>query len=730
MKYKKSTLLSLVISASLTLPIGFTYASSINSDSETIRNAIETLQNSESNSTLKLFENYQTTFRFDKIDIPNYHNAIAVYQNGQVTVDKHKIKAPNTLQSVLIHEQIHARHPELTEYQVDEFAALYAQQAGINYVPQNSFDPIPYDDIRPSIPNIFKNNLVGGLCRSGLGGALTAVGAFGAVGLAHDIYNEYVGGTAISQEVFNAAAGLAVPFSWALFDYVLGRAQWVHGFPGSHASDGQRINDALRSIPRVGNVIANTLNLGAFSERTLREELGLMMFIGSIGTNAIIQRVADQQNHTAAAWPLKIVDTAIWGSMNGMIGEFVRYKNGGTYNALTSQYPEGLIPYLGAQKWSLLTSSINCGLAAFAGNQAWGKAWVPVDKNSTMSEYASSAYGAAAAYMGTWIAVDGVFKSMQYAISAGVPGFRDVVWANFVQQGISLINLAYAVEYHPDTLPAETDYGEIPEVTIHMRKKRSTGGSIDPRIARMRKIFHELNISRSEAIAAWERATASPLDLNNWQKVQVTRLEQDLALENSPQTTNASGISTLTLAQLKEKQLSHLAKEAKTVTKVTTQNYADWRAWWNASAWERPAFCLKDGVLEYGQWLSNGGNITEQNCGINSYGDGANGALRFNDGSMAIGINGRTIKSGEAWTVGSNGGSDWSGYYGYAFFDSQGRPTAMAITSKNWARHGAGFSFLYKNGSWEYWKTDGWISEFPNGNSLDLNAPRFSIPAQ
>ncbi|MEI8611037.1 hypothetical protein P4S70_19950 [Enterovibrio sp. Hal110] len=96
---------------------------------------------------------------------------------------------------------------------------------------------------------------------------------------------------------------------------------------------------------------------------------------------------------------------------------------------------------------------------------------------------------------------------------------------------------------------------------------------------------------------------------------------------------------------------------------------------------------------------------------------------------MAIGINGRTIKSDEAWTKGTNGGTDWNGYWGYAFFDAQGRPTAMALTSKNWAQWGAGFSFVYKNGSWEYWKQDNWISSFSDGQSLDRNAPRFNIPA-
>lgn len=108
------------------------------------------------------------------------------------------------------------------------------------------------------MPSIFQNNLIRGLCRSGAGNALSAFGSFGAIGLAEDIYNSYVGGTAISQETFNAAKGFAVPLSWAMFDYVLGNAQWVHGFPGSHASDGQRINDMFRSIPRVGGIIADT----------------------------------------------------------------------------------------------------------------------------------------------------------------------------------------------------------------------------------------------------------------------------------------------------------------------------------------------------------------------------------------------------------------------------------------------------------------------------------------
>ncbi|MEZ8142856.1 hypothetical protein A1OQ_18040 [Enterovibrio norvegicus FF-162] len=729
MTHRKLSTLSLFIGLSILGHSSALYAYQAHYDDNDIDEIIQSLQKKEVHSDYKLFSLTQPEITFGEINQEGYENAIAIYHEGNVIINGNSVGDKENLQSVIIHEGFHSLKPELSESEVDIEAALYAEKMGINYLAQHSYDPISSDAYRPSMPNIFKNNLVRGLCRSGTGTALSAFGAFGLIGLVEDIYNSYIGGTAVSQESFNAAKGLAVPLSWAMFDYVLGNAQWVHGFPGSHASDGQRINDMLRSIPRVGSIIADTLQVGAFSERVLREELGLMMFVGAIGTNAMIQKVADSDNATAAAWPLKIVDTAIWGGLNGMVGEFVRYKNGGTYTALPASYHESLVPYLGSQKWQLLTSSINCGLAAYAGNQAWGgyAKWQPVTKNSTTSEYASSAYGAAAAYMGTWIAVDGVFKSMQYGINAGVAGFRDVVWRNFVQSGIGLINLAYSVEYHPDALPADTDYGDIPDVTTHLRKKRST--SIDMRTARMRKIFHELQISKSEALAAWERVTAAPMDLNNFQKVDVTRLEQDLALENSPHNTKATGVTNKTLSQLKTLQLSHLAKEAKTVTKVLTRNYADWRAWWNASSWENPVFCSKDGVLEYGQWLSNGGNITEHNCGVNSYGDGVNAVLKFNDGSMAMGINGRTIKSGEAWTIGANGGTDWNGYWGYAFFDAQGRPTAMAFTSKNWAKWGAGFSFLYKNGSWEYWKNDNWISSFSDGQSLDRNAPRFNIPA-
>ncbi|MEZ9523702.1 hypothetical protein [Enterovibrio norvegicus] len=456
---KKLSALSILIGFSILGQSSALYASQAQYDDADIDNIIHALQKKEVSSDYKLFSHTQPEIKFGNINQQGYENAIALYHDGKVTINSQKIGDQNNLQSVIIHEGFHALKPELSESEVDIEAALYAKKIGVNYLAQHSYDPILSDAYRPSMPNIFQNNLIRGLCRSGAGTALSAFGSFGAIGLAEDVYNSYVGGTAISQETFNAAKGLAVPLSWAMFDYVLGKAQWVHGFPGSHASDGQRINDMFRSIPRVGSIVADTLQVGAFSERVLREELGLMMFVGAIGTNAMIQKVADSHNATAAAWPLKVVDTAIWGGLNGMVGEFVRYKNGGTYTSLPASYHESLVPYLGSQKWQLLTSSINCGIAAYAGNQAWGgyAKWQPITKNSTTSEYASSAYGAATAYMGTWIAVDGVFKSMQYGINAGVAGFRDVVWRNFVQSGVGLINLAYSVEYHPDALPIDTD---------------------------------------------------------------------------------------------------------------------------------------------------------------------------------------------------------------------------------------------------------------------------------
>lgn len=694
-------------------------------------------ENSSNHKLLSLVKHIE--FSFGEITKTGYQNAKAIYNNGEVTINPNRISDNTDLQSVIIHESVHALKPELTENEVDNFAAQYASQNNIVYNYQYSVDPIIGDAYRPITSNPFNNNLVRGLCRAGAGTALSAAGSFGLVGLGQDVYNRVIGGTALSQQVFNAAQGAAVPLAWAFFDYTLQRAQWNHGFPGSHANDGQNINNALRAIPRVGSILADTLNLGHLTERTLREELGLLMFVGAIGTNAIIQKVADANNASSVAWPLKFVDTAIWGGLNGMVGEFSRYADGGTYTSLPSEHPGSLIPYLGSQKLNLLYSSINCGTAAYLGNLAYGSyaSWHPVPENATTSEYASSAYGAAAAYMGTWIATDGVFKYFQYAKAAGIAGFKDVDWGQLKADGIERIRTAFGLQFAEGNVPADIELGEINEVTItDLRRRRSI--TFDSRTARMRRMFDELKITENEAIAAWERVIQPPLKLNNFQKVDMVRLKHDMALSNNPSAFRppviiledlVSQLKGPTVKMLKKLELAHIAKEVSTISKVIPRNdYADWKQWWEYSKWQDG--CFIDGVIEYGQWLSDGGNITgaEGACG-NTYGDGINQAIRFNDGSMAIGINGRTIKSGENWTIGAVGGINWSGLHGYAFFDKNGRPTAMAISSRNWATYGAGFSFIYKNGKWEPRATDDWISEFSStSNSLDKHALRFKLP--
>jgi hypothetical protein len=695
-----------------------------------LKNIIETLNTKEESSNHRLLSlTKEIEFSFGEITEDGYKNAKAIYHNGKITINPNRISDNTDLRSVIIHESVHALHPELTEDEVDSFAANYALQNNTIYNHQYSVDPITGDAFRPSIPNPFQNNLIKGLCRAGAGTALSAAGSFGLIGLGQDVYNSVIGGSALSQELFNAAQGTAVPLAWAFFDYTLQRAQWNHGFPGSHAGDGQRINDALRAMPRVGNILADTLNLGHLTQRTLREELGLLMFVGAIGTNAMIQRVADANNASAAAWPLKVADTAIWGGLNGMVGEFARYADGGTYTSLPTSHPGSLMPYLGGQKWALLSSSINCGLGAYLGNQAYGSyaKWHPVPANATTSEYASSSYGAAAAYMGTWIATDGLFKYFQYATAAGVAGFAEVDWNQVRLDGIERITTAFSNQYAAENIPEDLELGSIPEVSTHMRRRRDT--TLNARTARTRRMFDELKITKNEAIAAWERVIQPPLTLNNFQKVDMVRLKQDTAFKKDLNGFNPSVIigSNPTIGTLKSKELAHITKEVATVSNMISRNdYTDWRQWWNYSSWAHG--CIKDGVVEYGQWLSDGGNIDARDCGFATYGNGINQAIRFNDGSVAMGINGRTIKSLENWTIGAVGGTDWSGYNGYAFFDPQGRPTAMAISNTNWAAYGAGFSFIYKNGKWESRSQDNWIGEFSNSNSLDSNAFRFRFP--
>ncbi|KOB51764.1 Apoptosis inducing protein, partial [Operophtera brumata] len=82
------------------------------------------------------------------------------------------------------------------------------------------------------------------------------------------------------------------------------------------------------------------------------------------------------------------------------------------------------------------------------------------------------------------------------------------------------------------------------------------------------------------------------------------------------------------------------------------------------------------------------------------------------DNSFAVGILGTDAKNGkDNWVnlihdfTKTDGVKD---YAGQVYFDKNGRPVAIVITSNALGQAGSGWSFIYNNGKWEYESTDSW----------------------
>ncbi|OWR45007.1 Aip56 [Danaus plexippus plexippus] len=104
---------------------------------------------------------------------------------------------------------------------------------------------------------------------------------------------------------------------------------------------------------------------------------------------------------------------------------------------------------------------------------------------------------------------------------------------------------------------------------------------------------------------------------------------------------------------------------------------------------------------------------------------------KFNDNSFAVGILGTDARGkSDNWVNLSHDFTTTEGtrdYAGQVFFDKNGRPVAIVITSRQWADVGSGWSFIYNNEKWEYERTDSWDERRFAGRteSLDTTAPKF-----
>lgn len=146
-------------------------------------------------------------------------------------------------------------------------------------------------------------------------------------------------------------------------------------------------------------------------------------------------------------------------------------------------------------------------------------------------------------------------------------------------------------------------------------------------------------------------------------------------------------------------------------------NYASWKEYYANSCWSG---LWHTGIYWNGRFKAGKGSYQ------------AFGQV-YNDGSFAVGVTGKDTKIGNDNWVTEMGG-DWdvenkNGYYGEMYFDKNGRPVALAITSNLYAGLGSGWSFVYNNGRWEYESKDDWDKRRFNGitESLDSKAPVFLI---
>jgi hypothetical protein len=80
-----------------------------------LKNIIETLNTKEESSNHRLLSlTKEIEFSFGEITEDGYKNAKAIYHNGKITINPNRISDNTDLRSVIIHESVHALHPELT----------------------------------------------------------------------------------------------------------------------------------------------------------------------------------------------------------------------------------------------------------------------------------------------------------------------------------------------------------------------------------------------------------------------------------------------------------------------------------------------------------------------------------------------------------------------------------------------------------------------------------------
>lgn len=146
-----------------------------------------------------------------------------------------------------------------------------------------------------------------------------------------------------------------------------------------------------------------------------------------------------------------------------------------------------------------------------------------------------------------------------------------------------------------------------------------------------------------------------------------------------------------------------------------SKNWDSWKEWYKASGWKH---VFGFGVYGYGLDEAEGNDI------YNPYG------LTFNDGSFSIGVIGNDVKestSSDNFT--KLAGTNWTTikYAGQMFFDRNGRPVALVITDPITGGFGSGWSFIYKNGKWQYESKDDWDDRLFKGSTLSLDpyAPKF-----
>ena len=145
------------------------------------------------------------------------------------------------------------------------------------------------------------------------------------------------------------------------------------------------------------------------------------------------------------------------------------------------------------------------------------------------------------------------------------------------------------------------------------------------------------------------------------------------------------------------------------------KNWDSWKAWYKGSGWKH---LLGYGLYGYGFEQAKGNDF------YNPYG------LYFNDGSYSIGVVGQDVNDRTKSDNFVVAGSNWHTiqFAGQMFFDSNGRPVALVMTDIVTGAFGSGWSFIYRDGGWQYESQDDWDDRFFAHSTLSLDpyAPMFS----